>query len=172
MVSPRQEFDVSVRLRMTGTAETAPFDLTLFRDGQFVQQKTVSPGSAARVWQESFQVTEVEEGFHAYTVQLLPPADPSVRCSNTEATVAVRVVGAKEMRVLFVQGGLTWDYKFIRLALSGDPTIQISALSRAASGSTFMQSDANDASLAGGFPSTIQQLASYRVIVLSNLTAE
>ncbi|MHC4400161.1 MAG: hypothetical protein ACYTG0_10820, partial [Planctomycetota bacterium] len=170
VVSPSQEFRVSARLRASAGAELPAFHLALVRDGQFVEQKTIAVGAGDRTWQESFSVTDDEEGLHTYSIQLLPPGDPSVRCPNREVTAVVRIADDKELRVLFVQGGLTWDYKFIRLALLGDPTVKLSGLSRVSSRSRFLESVENASDLAGGFPSTVDALAGFRVVILSNLS--
>ncbi len=169
VVSSNQQFRVSAQLRATAASEIPDFSLVLLRDGRFVQKKTITAGSGPRVWQESFQVTEPAEGYATYTVQLQRPADPSVKCPTTQATAIVRIADEKHLRVLFLQGGLTWDYKFIRLALTGDPTIKLSGLSRTASNSTFFQNVENDTDLVGGFPSTLDELANFRVVVLANL---
>ncbi len=169
LASPKQEFQVVARLRATGSSELPRFDLLLLRDGRLAQKRTISAGPGPRAWQESFSLAEDEEKPHRYTVQVVPPADPAVKCPATAASAVVRVVGEKEFRVLFVQGALTWDYKFIRLALAGDRTIQISGLSRTASGSAFSESSGDEKDLASGFPRTGEELAKFRVVVLSNL---
>jgi uncharacterized membrane protein len=164
-----QQFRIAAQLHAVGERDLPPFDLILLRDGQFLQKKTIAAGPGARTWQESFLVSEVQERVCRYTVQLLPPADPAVKCPVTAATAAVRIIGEKEFRVLFVQGAMTWDYKFIRAALSADPTIRLSGLSRTANQSTLFQgSDAADG-LGGGFPNTLDELAAFRSVVLSNL---
>ena len=43
------------------------------------------------------------------------------------------------MRVLYVQGKLTWDYKFIHLALKDDPGIKLTGLTRTSEQSVFRQ---------------------------------
>jgi len=169
VVSSEQEFLVSARLRVTGAEELPPFGLVLLRDGQFVEQKTVTAGTGARVWQESFETTEPEDGLYEYTIKLLPPADESIKCPNTESTVSVRIAGEKDLRVLYVQGGLTWDYKFVRLAVQSDPTVKLTGLSRTTSKSAFFQYVDNADDVSGGFPTTMDHLASFRVVVLSNL---
>jgi uncharacterized membrane protein len=169
LASPKQEFQVAARLRATGSLELPGFDLLLLRDGRLAQKKTISPGSGARAWRESFSVTENDERFYRYTVQLVPPADPAIKCPSTSGSAVVRVEGEKDFRVLFVQGALTWDYKFIRLALSGDRAVKLSGLSRTASGSAFFESSEDEKDLVGGFPKTGEELAKFRVVVLSNL---
>ncbi len=169
LASPKQEFQVAARLRATGSLGLPGFDLLLLRDGRLAQKKTISPGPGARAWQESFSVTENDERFYRYTVQLVPPADPAIKCPSTSGSAVVRVEGEKDFRVLFVQGALTWDYKFIRLALSGDRAVKLSGLSRTASGSAFFESSEDEKDLVGGFPKTGEELAKFRVVVLSNL---
>ena len=46
------------------------------------------------------------------------------------ANTSVRVSDEKELRVLYIQGALTWDYKFISLALRNDRTIKMTGLAR------------------------------------------
>ncbi|MEP6663792.1 MAG: hypothetical protein ABJC04_09030, partial [Verrucomicrobiota bacterium] len=82
---------------------------------------------------------------------------------------AVRIASERELRVLYVQGALTWDYKFIAMALHGDPTIKLTGLTRTSSKSVFRQNVENAGELLDGFPKTIEGIAPFRVIVLSNL---
>ena len=119
VVSPQQEFRVSVELRATGATEIPNFSLVLTKNGKFVAEKSVPATKGPRVWQESFLCTEDREQFHTYRVRLLPPADATVSCPQTDVAATVRVVKERDLHVLFVQGALTWDYKFIRLALQG-----------------------------------------------------
>lgn len=168
VVAPDQHFRVSARLRTTGDAMPA-FDLLLLRNGQLIDRRTIAGFEGPRLWQESFEVSESAEGLNTYTVQLMPPQAPSIRSPSLEASGTVRVVQEGDLRVLYLQGGLTWDYKFIQLALRNDPAIKLSGLSRTASTSNFFENVQNDIELTEGFPSTIEKLNEFRVVVLSNL---
>lgn len=167
--APDQPFRVSAQLHSRGEEEMPAFDLVLLRDGEFVEQKTVPAFRGARNWQESFSVAESEEKLHRYTIQLLPPAQSGLTTTKTQASVNVRVTDERELRVLFVQGGLTWDYKFIRMALSEDPAIRFSGLSRSSSDASFFENVENDDDLLEGFPTTIERLTKFQIVVLSNL---
>jgi uncharacterized membrane protein len=129
----------------------------------------VQPGKGSRTWIENFQVTEEKEGSHNYTVQLFPPPSPSLKCINALANVPVRISNEKELRILYVQGALTWDYKFISLALRNDPTIKLTGLTRTSKQSVFRQNVETAGELVNGFPNTLEELSSFRVLVLSNL---
>jgi hypothetical protein len=168
-VAPGFEFRVDAVIQAIGSGEFPGFELVLLRDGKLVDSHSIKPFEKARIWQESFRVQESEAGRHQYTVRVLPPADPLVRCTTTEANALVTVADEDQWRVLFVQGGLTWDFKFIQLAVKKDPALHITCLSRTASGSRFFQNVESETQLVGGFPATIEQLSSYRVVVLANL---
>ena len=123
----------------------------------------------SRTWLENFQLSGQAEGAHEYTVQLLPPNAPNLKCVSTTAGASVKVSDEKELRILYIQGALTWDYKFIRLALRGDPALRLTGLTRTSKQSLFRQSVEPDAELLHGFPASLEEMAPFRVVVLSNL---
>jgi uncharacterized membrane protein len=102
-------------------------------------------------------------------VQLLPPTAAGLKCVNTLANTSVRVSDEKELRVLYIQGALTWDYKFIGLALRNDQTIKLTGLTRTSKQSVFRQNVESAGELLNGFPTSLEELAPFRVVVLSNL---
>ena len=169
IVSTKTAFSIAAQLEMINTEEMPGFELLLFRDGQMLQKRNIIPGKGSRTWLESFPVTETKEGLHNYAVQLLPPNLPGLKCVNMLANTAVRVSNEKELRVLYIQGALTWDYKFISLSLRNDQTIKLTGLTRTSKQSVFRQNVESAGELMNGFPTTLEELAPFRVIVLSNL---
>ncbi len=169
IVSTKTAFSIAAQLEMINTEDMPGFDLLLFRDGQMSQKKSVIPGKGSRTWLESFPVTEEKQGVHNYAVQLLPPSLPNLKCVNMLASTAVRVSDEKELRVLYIQGALTWDYKFVSLALRNDQTIKMTGLTRTSKQSVFRQNVESAGELMNGFPTTLEELAPFRVVVLSNL---
>jgi uncharacterized membrane protein len=168
MVPPRQTFRVSAHLQATGDHVVPDFDLLLLRDGRAVQSRRISGGRGSRFWSEGFEVDEAEEGSHEYGVMLRPPGEGVVPVS-TRGHARVRVGKEKDFRVLYVQGALTWDFKFIGRALRGDPAIRVTGLSRTSKQSVFRQNVESAGELLGGFPEDLAQLAPYRVLVLSDM---
>lgn len=169
-VPPRQAFRVSAQLQ-SGGGPLPEFDLLLLRDGALVQSRRVAAdrSGAGRVWSEGFDALEAEEGLHEYAVQLrLPPAARLVSV-NTRSSVPVRIGQEKDFRILYVQGALTWDFKFINRALRGDPTVHVTGLSRTSQQSVFRQNLETAGELASGFPQKLSEIAPYRVLVLSEL---
>jgi hypothetical protein len=169
IVSTRTAFNICAQLEMINPEDMPGFDLILFRDGKMQQKKAVVPGKGSRTWLESFPVTEDKQGVHTYAVQLLPPEVPGLKCVNMIANASVRVSDEKELRVLYIQGALTWDYKFVSLALRNDQTIKLTGLTRTSKQSVFRQNVESAGELLNGFPTTLEELAPFRVVVLSNL---
>jgi uncharacterized membrane protein len=169
VVSTKTGFNISAQLEILNPVDMPSFELLLFRDGQMRQKKTVASGKGSRNWLESFPVTEDKEGVHNYAVQLLPPDVPGLKCVNMLASTSVRVSDEKELRVLYIQGALTWDYKFVSLALRNDQTIKMTGLTRTSKQSVFRQNVESAGELMNGFPTSLEELAPFRVVVLSNL---
>lgn len=169
VVPSKTSFHVTAQLEIMNAQEMPGFDLVLFRDGQAQQKKSVTPGSGSRTWLENFPVSEDKEGMHNYTVQLLAPNVSNLKCVSMLGNASVRISDDKELRVLYIQGALTWDYKFVSLALRNDQTIKLTGLTRTSKQSVFRQNVESAGELMNGFPTTLEELAPFRVIVLSNL---
>ena len=102
---------------------------------------------------------------------MLPPPTPGLHCPRTQVSTSVRIGKEKDLRVLFAQGSLTWDYKFIRLALEGDPLIKLAAVTQTTRQSILHQTIDDAEVKSGGFPATLEELSKYRVLVLSDFRA-
>jgi hypothetical protein len=168
-VSPKTSFNVSAELEMVRAQETSGCDLVLFRDDQLLQKRALQPGAGSRTWVENFTVTEMGPGTHRYTVRLLAPEWTTLNHVSTEGSASVRITEGDELRVLYVQGALTWDYKFISLATLSDPIIKLTGLTRTSQQSVFRQNVETASELLHGFPASLEELAPYRVVVLANV---
>jgi uncharacterized membrane protein len=169
VVAPRTEFAVSAQLEVVNATDVPEIDLVLYRDGKFVQKKTVPASKGSRFWMESFRVMEPQVGAHEYSIQAVVPPAPNVKSVSTMGYASVRVAEEKELRVLYVQGALTWDYKFVTLSLKDDVSMKLTGLTRTSKQSVFRQNVESSGELLNGFPTTLEEIAPFRVIVLSNL---
>ena len=169
-VPPNQQFRIAAHLQAVTQGEIPAFDLVLLREGRMVQSRRVDASRGSRLWSESFQATETEPGIYDYTVELQVPESSGLVSVSTTASRPVHVVDEEEFRILFVQGALTWNFKFIARALRSDPTIRLTGLSRTSEHSVFRQNVESAGELLDGFPDQLAELARYRVIVLSDLS--
>jgi len=166
---PKQVFRVSAQLQAITSTNTPAFELLLLRDGKFSQSRKIPSSRGSRLWSESFEVTEPAEGIHFYTVQIQLPKDESITCLKSAATAEVRITAENELRVLFVQGKLTWDFKFICRALSADSSVKVTGLSHTSAKSIFRQNVENPGELTSGFPVSMEEIAPFRLVVISSL---
>ncbi len=169
-VPPNATFRIGARLEANLAGPLGAFDLILLRDGKFHDRRRVGGVTGSRYWSESFELSEAEEGRHEYRVRIeTPAAERGIVLIESEAKVAVRVSRERELRVLYMQGALTWDFKFIGLALRGDPTVRVTGLSRTSERSVFRQNLEEPGELLDGFPDDVADLAAFSVVVLSSL---
>lgn len=166
---PKQRFRISVYLQATGGGEIPELDLLLLRDGRLAQTKRIDASRAPRLWTEGFDVTEEEPGVHDYTVEIQPPGPGSLVLVSARSNVPVVIAEEREFRILFVQGALTWNFKFIGRALRGDPSVKLTGLSRTSEHSVFRQNVESAGELVDGFPDELSEIAPYRVVVLSDM---
>lgn len=162
-------FEISALLEARGQGVLPPLDLSLLRNGRVIATRQLSAQTAPQTWTVNFPVREEREGDYEYTVKLGGQDSSSVRFGNQQASARVQVENTREVRVLYVQGGLTWDYKFVSIALKNDPAFKITGYTRTAAQTFLRQNVENAAELNEGFPSTDAELAPYRVVVLSNI---
>jgi hypothetical protein len=158
-VASKTAFSLAAQLEMVNVEDTPAFDLLLFRDGQLHQKRSISSQKGSRTWVENFIVTEEKQGAHNYSVQVLPPNSPNLKAVNLSANASVRISDEKELRILYIQGALTWDYKFISMALRTDPTMKMTGLTRTSRQSVFRQNVESTGELINGFPTSIEELA-------------
>lgn len=166
---PRQRFRISAYLQATGGGEIPELDLLLLRNGRLAQTKRIDASQAPRLWTEGFDVIEDEPGVHDYTVEVQPPSSGGLVLVSARSNVPVVIAEEREFRILFVQGALTWNFKFIGRALRGDPSVKLTGLSRTSEHSVFRQNVESAGELVDGFPDELSEIAPYRVVVLSDM---
>jgi hypothetical protein len=112
---------LSAILRLDAVAE--PVTVSLTRDGQLVDKKTVS---AAPTTHTSFTDPAPSEGEHTYAISVDPLADEATTRNNQLATkVSVR---KDKIRVLLVDDEPRWEYQFLKTRLQLDHTVDLTSL--------------------------------------------
>lgn len=168
-VAPKTSFNVSAEVEMVRAQQTSICDMVLFRDDQLLQKRALQLRAGSRTWIENFSVTEVAPGTHRYTLRLMTTESATLNQVKNEGSASVRITDGDELRVLYVQGALTWDYKFISLATRSDPVIKLTGLTRTSEQSVFRQNVEAMGELLHGFPRSLDELGRYRVVVLANV---
>lgn len=174
--APDQVFRLQARIQATTSSGLDGFELMLFRiedDGErLVESRRIEGVRSSRVWTESFEVREKGDeakGERTVRYRVALAESPGTRVLRRSARASVRITEEKELRVLFAQGALTWNYKFVRLALRDDPGLRLTGFSRTSEASVFRQNVETAGELLDGFPASLDALEPFRVVVLSEL---
>jgi uncharacterized membrane protein len=100
----------------------------------------------------------------------VPVQDGERVTQNNERRVEVEVKGARE-KILYFEGEPRYEVGFLRRAMAKDENIQVVVLQRTAE-DKFLRLDVDDENeLAGGFPSTREELFKYRGLVIGSVEA-
>jgi uncharacterized membrane protein len=117
----RSPFRITAQLQGLGY-EGRSVPVTLTRDGGAVTSRDVLIGDDGTA-EVSFEVVAEDAGRFAYAVQV-PVYEGDAVPANNVMPVVVRVVRDR-IRVLQVAGAPSWDVKFMRRFLKGDPSVQL-----------------------------------------------
>lgn len=117
----RASFDITAHLEGLGY-EGRTVTAQLLRDGVPITSQRVTLDKAGRA-DVLFQVVADQPGRFSYAVQVPVYEDDAVPANNL-MPVVVRVVRDR-IRVLQVAGAPSWDVKFLRRFLKGDPSVDL-----------------------------------------------
>ena len=159
---------VDVVLSQTGYAgQTVP--LSVEDDGRIVstQEVTLPPdGESATV---KVRFTANEKG--ARTFKFKVPTQAAEQVTQNNARDALIQVNDRAEKVLYYEGEPRFEYKFLRMGVSGDTNLQVVSMDRTAENKYYRQSLTNPDELIGGFPKTREELFQYRGLILGSVEA-
>ncbi|MBI3090117.1 MAG: hypothetical protein HYY96_05570 [Candidatus Tectomicrobia bacterium] len=97
--------------------------VVLKQEGTVLQTKVVIPQAGKRSTAVSFSYTPTSLGERHYSLSIPVQSGERIKANNT-VTFKINVVRDK-IRVLLVTGTPSWNYRFLRRTLRGDPTIDL-----------------------------------------------
>lgn len=164
---PKERFEVAAKLRVRQSSSRT-LTLKLLDGDRELARRDVNP-SGDGVFKEPFAVQVEQAGSRVYTLQLADAAGKEL----SRARTCVNVCENEKLRVLYVQGTLDWECRFVRQAINENPSITMDVMTRVADDSWFVQSSAGSPRLIGGNPLVMLQeaLKNIDVIVLANVSA-
>ena len=117
----RQPFRLTAQVHAVGMAMDA-VPVTLEQDGAVVTTRTIPLDEDGR-GEATFEVTPAQAGRFSYAIRV-PTFEGDAVPSNNVLPVVVRVMRDR-IRILQVAGAPSWDVKFLRRFLKGDPSVQL-----------------------------------------------
>jgi uncharacterized membrane protein len=110
-------------------------------------------------------------GAGARTLQIAAaPLTGEENIANNTLTRVVNV-SSEARRILYIEGEPRWEFKFIRQAEEDDRMVQVISMVRTSENKIYRQGIADPKELAGGFPSTAEDLFAYQGLMIGSVEA-
>jgi uncharacterized membrane protein len=141
------------------------------RDGdKTMAEREITMGPDGRLQAEPMFFPVGTAGARSLTFAIAPLAGEE-SLANNALTRPILVTDAKR-RILYVEGEPRWEYKFIRRAEDGDPTVQVVSMLRTSENKIYRQGLSNPEELAQGFPVRAEDLFGYSGIIIGSVAAD
>ena len=160
--------EIDVKVRSWGT-EPEPVSLSLYRGNEQVHSEKRRLKGEGKVDQFTF----------FYEPELPEPAEYTLRLDdapdelNTGNNARSLLIDTREdtTRVLYLEGRLRPDFKYIKRALEDDKAIQVASVSRTGRDRIYRQGITSPEELEGGFPNSTARLYDYETVLIGDLEA-
>lgn len=162
------QVDLDVTVRYSGFSE--PFDVLLKRGSDIVATRQVTPEPGTDLSRFRLNFTPDVPGVAGYKLEIPVNKDESIAQNNSRDFL----IESKDDRlpVLYIEGSPRMEYRFLRRALFRDPTFRIVGQLRIAANRFYLQGVAeSEKYLESGFPTTMEQLAPFKAIILGDIEA-
>ncbi len=167
-VGPRTGAEIDVRVQSWGQ-ESSPVTFSIFAGDSLVFQEDRALKGDGQIDQLSFFFEPPMEGAYAYRMAMEADSDEH----NTRNNAQTMLVDAARdtLRVLYYEGHLRQDFKFIKRALEEDQVVDFTSISRTGTGKLYRQGVRSPSELAGGFPVDAAELYAFDALILGDVEA-
>lgn len=159
-----QKNQIRVRLRQTGFNDK-PVTVFLEELGKTILEKSV-PFSDDKETALTLDYTPEQKGLALLKVKLSP--DPGDAISENDSVEFTLPVTEDKIKVLYTEGTLRWEYKFLKRSLSSDPNMEPVFLIRTTADQAFTQQGEGE-TMPQGFPESLKEMQTFQCIVLGDM---
>ncbi len=99
------------------------------------------------------------------------PVQPGEQVTQNNTATALVDVKASRQKILYVEGAPRYEVRFIRAAVEDDSSLQLVVLQRTAPNKFLRLNVDGPNDLAGGFPTTRDELFGYKAVILGSIEA-
>ncbi|NND73210.1 MAG: hypothetical protein HKN43_16675 [Rhodothermales bacterium] len=160
------EIDVKVR---SWNDEIRPVDFVIYQGSEEVFRESRSLKGKGKIDQFSFFFEPAQSGIAEYVLEIVE-AEGEINVENNRLEMLIDMEN-DTTRVLYFEGALRPDFKFIKRALEDDQVVEFVSVSRTGTGKYFRQGVRTADELAGGFPLTEAEIFEYKAIMLGDIEA-
>ncbi len=167
-VGERTGAEIEVKVRSTAV-EPDPVTFTIFDGDVPVFSESRSLKGSGKLDQIAFFFETPSAGTREYHVHVEAASGELNTLNNT---LPVLVDTRRDtLRVLYFEGHLRQDFKFIKRALESDQIIEFASITRTGTGKYYRQGIRSPGELAGGFPSGSDALYPFDALILGDVEA-
>jgi len=141
------------------------FPIGMTEGAEGVAEKTISAEDVTRQEIE-LRFTPKTAGVHNYEVSV--PVQPNEAIAENNRLRFSVLVNETTFRVLYIEGGLRWEYKFLKRLLEQDPTLESRCMVRTGA-EHFLTTGRGAVTLKEGFPANLDELAKFRAVIIGDL---
>lgn len=160
-----EKINIDIKIKNRGYAgKLVPVNVEL--DGEVIS-------SSSMLLKESGNAQNLEIGFIPkqvgvcrYVVEI-PPPEGELITQNNKRTFTV-LINSQKIKVLYIEGGLRWEYKFLKRTLESDPHINLTAFILTSSGQFYQQGISTHREL-NDILHHKENLKEYDIIILGNI---
>ena len=143
--------------------------VTVEADGRVIATETVRAPDRGEVAHLRLRVPPLAAGVYRLAVRAKPLPDEIVTENNAwEASLDVR---SGPDRILYIEGEPRPEFAFLRRAIANDSGVQVVGLMRSAERKFLRLGVRDSVDLLGGFPTSREELFSYRAIIMGSIEA-
>ncbi len=160
------EIDVKVR---SWVAETQPVTFNIYQGETLVFTEDQRLKGGGKIDQLAFFYEPQETGAQEYRIEITESANELNTANNSlDMLIDTR---KDTLRVLYFEGHLRQDFKFIKRALEDDQVVEFTSISRTGTGKIYRQGIKTPDELAGGFPIVPEDLYAFKAVILGDVEA-
>lgn len=143
--------------------------LKVYSGDEFLASRDIELSAAAGSTSARIEFDLGDAGFKELSFQL-DPIENERNLDNNKRSHVVEVASQK-YSVLYVEGEPRWEYKYIRRALTDDPTIDLMTLLWVSDNKFYRQGVSDPTQLATGFPEDRETLFAFDAIMIGSIEA-
>ncbi|MEX0820809.1 MAG: hypothetical protein WD021_01580 [Rhodothermales bacterium] len=160
------EIDVKIR---SWREEPEPVSVDLYEGDELVHTERYALKGDGRIDQYTFSYEPEGTGAREYSIRLEAAVDErNVENNSTTVLIDPR---QDTLRVLYIEGHPRREFKFVKRALDDDTVVQFTSILRTGSGKFYRQGIRHPDELAGGFPTSEEELFGFHAVLFGDVEA-
>ena len=160
-----EKINIDIRIKSQGyEGKLVPVNVEL--DGEVISSSSVLLKESENVQNLEICLIPKQVGVCRYVVEI-PPMEGELITQNNKRTFTV-LINSQKIKILYIEGGLRWEYKFLKRTLESDPHIDITAFILTSSGQFYQQGISTSREI-NDILHHKENLKEYDIIILGNI---